>query len=101
MIAARRNLFEVVEYLIHLGGEINGRNQEGHTPLILAYQNGCKQTVELLVRYGADPLARDYRVSIFDHTIHPLDNIIIIIIMLIIILFTMTIGEFNLDHYLY
>ena len=41
--------------LIEKGADIDARDREGHTPLMLAAIYGCNQTVQALLEGGANP----------------------------------------------
>ena len=43
------------------GAMVNGRNAEGDTPLHIAARSGDRETVETLLRHGANPLERNNR----------------------------------------
>jgi ankyrin repeat protein len=44
--------------LLEKGAEVDARDREGHTPLMLAAIYGCNQTVLTLLEGGADPRAK-------------------------------------------
>lgn len=50
--------FEVVEFLLKVGANVNGRSDSG-SPLHKACAYRHLKTVKLLLAYGANPLARD------------------------------------------
>ena len=43
--------------LLTKGAKVDARDRDGHTPLMLAANYGCDQTVQALIRHGADALA--------------------------------------------
>jgi len=45
--------------LLHAGADPNARNEDGLTPLMNAAWFGCRDSVQELLRCGADPLVRD------------------------------------------
>lgn len=49
---------EIAEKLIRLGADVNARDPLGWTPLLLALSAGTVGVIELLLEYGANPLAR-------------------------------------------
>ncbi|XP_067108613.1 transient receptor potential cation channel subfamily A member 1-like [Osmerus mordax] len=51
--------FELAEYLISKGADINFIDCKGHTPLLLATTCGAWKTVNLLLTYGADLKIKD------------------------------------------
>ena len=51
-LAAEQNLVQVVEEFLVNGGEINDKNNRGHTPLHLAAINGHARMVRLLLDKG-------------------------------------------------
>ena len=57
--AARRGKPKEVEALLAKGADIESRDKEGKTPLMLAAQYGRTSTVQLLLAKGARPDARD------------------------------------------
>lgn len=63
--AARNGHTEVAEYLLGLGADVNARGFFGGTGLHWAAIHGYADTVELLLRHGADRAIRDAR---FDGT---------------------------------
>ncbi|VDH97663.1 Hypothetical predicted protein [Mytilus galloprovincialis] len=56
--ASHGNLDIVTEYL-ELGGDVNYRDQNGHTPLHCAVINETKDIVSELLRSGSDPTVVD------------------------------------------
>lgn len=55
--AVKRNDPAAVQQLIATGANIDSRDENGLTPLMLACMNLQEQNIRLLVRAGADPLA--------------------------------------------
>jgi len=49
---------EIVKMLIEKGAEVDARDRDGHTPLMLAAIYGCNQTIQVLLEAGADPRAK-------------------------------------------
>jgi uncharacterized protein len=57
--AARMGRDDVIPALLQAGVDINGWDQKGYTPLIIASYNGRESTTALLLDRGADPDAVD------------------------------------------
>ena len=57
--AAEKNHHEVVRILLEAGGDINGRNDNGETPLYWATVWGQQHSVVILLDHGADPNIAD------------------------------------------
>lgn len=57
--AAKLGRVEMIEPLIKTGADINGYDERGFTPLILAAYNGQLATVEALIARGADACRPD------------------------------------------
>ena len=57
--AARAGRVLEVERLVRQGMDVNARNPDGHTALMLAAQNGHTATVQKLLTLGANPALRD------------------------------------------
>lgn len=55
MIAASKGYTDEVNRMINLGAEIDGKTNEGATPLMFAVANNKLETVKLLLSKGADP----------------------------------------------
>lgn len=55
--AARNKQIEVVKLLLDAGAEVDPENDKGLTPLRLALKSKpyCREVIELLISYGADP----------------------------------------------
>ncbi|AYJ87443.1 ankyrin repeat domain-containing protein [Sphingomonas paeninsulae] len=51
--AARRGRDDMIDALVQAGGDIEGFNSQGHTPLILASYNGNASTTAILIDKGA------------------------------------------------
>jgi ankyrin repeat protein len=49
---------EIATKLIRLGADVNARDPLGWTPLLLALSAGTVEVMELLLKHGANPLAR-------------------------------------------
>ncbi len=62
--------------LIEKGADVDARDRDGHTPLMLAAIYGCNQTVQALLDGGARPVAehlcRQYRRLYAENNSHPL-----------------------------
>ena len=58
----------VVDALVEAGADINARDNEGATPLHVAWRNPSPAVFRALLRSGADPLARDERGRAADPT---------------------------------
>lgn len=52
--AAAYGRCELLEFFIQAGGDVNGKNAQGHTPLALAMQNRQKETTAIMKMYGGD-----------------------------------------------
>src|ERR1035441_8766576 len=59
--AARKGQSKEIEALLAKGADLEARDKEGRTPLMLAAQYGRTATVRLLLGKGAKPDARDTR----------------------------------------
>lgn len=57
--AARHNDSETIKKMIAAGADLNERDNNGSTPLILAAMNGHLEIVELLLHLGADKNLKD------------------------------------------
>ena len=57
--AARNNQSAVVSQFLDHKGDPNQRDERGHSLLILAAYNGSLETVDLLLKHGADPQMQD------------------------------------------
>ena len=57
--AARRADIGLVASLVRSGTDINARDANGRTPLIIAAKGGETDLVQMLLILGADPQARD------------------------------------------
>lgn len=57
--AVRNNQLPAVQAYLDQKGDPNGRDEKGHTLLILAAYNGSLETVDLLLRRGADSHLQD------------------------------------------
>lgn len=55
--AVKRNDPAAVQAIIITGADVDSRDENGLTPLMLACMNLQEQNIRLLVRAGADPLA--------------------------------------------
>lgn len=55
--AVKRNDSIAVQQLIQRGAEVDARDSDGLTPLMLACMNLQEQNIRLLIRAGADPKA--------------------------------------------
>jgi len=56
--ATKKYYYDIIEYLIKNGAEINSSNNSGLTPLICAVDNGDFEIVKLLLESGADIKAK-------------------------------------------
>jgi ankyrin repeat protein len=52
---------EIVHYLCHYGCDINARNKEGETPLIVTCARGCLDSVRTLFEHKTNLNIRDKR----------------------------------------
>jgi death-associated protein kinase len=52
---------EIVKYFCHFGCDVNLRNKEGETALIVACARGCIDSVKTLIEYKADLNCHDKR----------------------------------------
>jgi len=59
-LAAIHGHDELIELLVHLGADVNLRNNQGMTALHMAAQLGLLKVVKTLIALGADPLAVDW-----------------------------------------
>ncbi len=57
--AARMGRVDVIPALLQAGADIEARNEQGHTPLILASYNGHAEATALLLAHGAQVDAAD------------------------------------------
>ena len=53
MLASQNGHKETVELLIEKGADVNAKNNDGKTALMIALEKGKYETAELLKRYGA------------------------------------------------
>ena len=51
--AAKKGNLDLVKYLYHNGANINGKNKNGQTPILLAALNGYRSIVKYLYDKGA------------------------------------------------
>eukprot|EP00698_Gefionella_okellyi_P025857 TRINITY_DN9632_c0_g1_i1.p1 TRINITY_DN9632_c0_g1~~TRINITY_DN9632_c0_g1_i1.p1 ORF type:complete len:1005 (-),score=178.88 TRINITY_DN9632_c0_g1_i1:44-3058(-) len=59
-IAVRRGAFDVAKLLVAAGAELEARNNEGATPVLVAARAKQLKTLQaLVVQLGADPMSRD------------------------------------------
>lgn len=59
--AARRGNLNLIESAIAAGENVDSRDEDGHTPLMLACENGSLPAVQLLLQHGASVNARAER----------------------------------------
>jgi hypothetical protein len=48
---------ELLAYLYKAGADMDARDNDGNTPLILAVRNGCTESIKFLIDHGADVTA--------------------------------------------
>ena len=58
--AARNNQSAVIGRFLDQKGDPNSRDEKGHSLLILAAYNGSTESVDLLLKHGADPHLQDW-----------------------------------------
>mmetsp|Transcript_43469 Transcript_43469/g.81065 ORF Transcript_43469/g.81065 Transcript_43469/m.81065 type:complete len:318 (+) Transcript_43469:70-1023(+) len=58
-LAAHNCYPEDAEQLVLAGFDLNAHDHSGETPLHMAARSGCRKTVLLLLKYGADPARRN------------------------------------------
>jgi uncharacterized protein len=59
--AAIKGHSKIVSLLISSGAKVNEHSPDGDTPLILAVRSGDMDTVQALIRAGADPLLSNFK----------------------------------------
>lgn len=59
--AAVKGHTQIVSLLINKGASVNEHSPDGDTPLILAVRSGNVDTVQALIRAGADPLLSNFK----------------------------------------
>jgi len=59
-LAAVNGRDELIELLVHLGADVNLKNNQGMTALHMASQLGLNKVVKALVALGADAMALDW-----------------------------------------
>ena len=59
--AAIKGHSKIVSLLISKGAQVNQHSPDGDTPLILAVRSGDADTVQALIRAGADPLLSNFK----------------------------------------
>ncbi|KAI0159824.1 hypothetical protein GGR57DRAFT_438740 [Xylariaceae sp. FL1272] len=57
--AVELNFEEIAEALLQHGADVNSRNANNETPLLVAVKNRAPEMVQLLLRYGADKYTTD------------------------------------------
>ena len=58
-IAVMRNKYNDVKRILSSGIDINSKDNQGTTALSIAFENGNKRMLDLLLENGADPYAKD------------------------------------------
>lgn len=53
--SSMRRVWEVIEFLIEHGADINAKNTEGHTPGDQMLQHGREDLAEVMRRHGGNP----------------------------------------------
>ncbi|KAK0732057.1 ankyrin repeat-containing domain protein [Lasiosphaeris hirsuta] len=53
------NGLDLVKMLVENGADVGAKGPEGYSALHAAVSKGSKEIVNLLLRYGADPNAKD------------------------------------------
>ena len=70
-----KNVIKTIESLLCSGADINTRNVNMQTPLLIALQNNCIETARCLIKSGADVNAEDNKGVRAMHLVAQTNNI--------------------------
>ncbi len=72
-MAVRNGLLEAAHMLIEAGANVEAKDNDGHTPLVMAVRLGYKERVKFLLERGADPHALSPALTVEDEDVYEYD----------------------------